>query len=247
MRAAAAAPRCAERGRLRAMCGAQRRPRAPPGAAAAAPAVAAPAAAAPARRSPQPPAPPRRRTAALPHTAAPQRGSAGMFWRFYVVEDRTVSRFIVRDADARLTARDRAAVAEWEQSGRYFHTIHDHFNHIRPAMGGMWGAVGGFVSPQAIREWRAADGAARAAHPKKSDQFWLQDKVWPAAKAHALDHSSWHCNRHGAAEGRGLPTKRDGPRDFVGNVHDAGNGYRGMSLAAECPLECRRKPEWKFC
>ena len=37
----------------------------------------------------------------------------GMFRRFYVADDPTVDRFIVRDSDSRLNARDAFAVADW--------------------------------------------------------------------------------------------------------------------------------------
>ncbi len=40
-------------------------------------------------------------------------GIAGMFWRFLVADDPQVDRFIVRDSDSRLNARDAYAVAEW--------------------------------------------------------------------------------------------------------------------------------------
>jgi hypothetical protein len=33
--------------------------------------------------------------------------SSGMFWRFMVASDSTVDRYIVRDVDSRLNARDR--------------------------------------------------------------------------------------------------------------------------------------------
>jgi hypothetical protein len=37
-------------------------------------------------------------------------GIAGMFWRFLVADDPTVDRFIIRDSDSRLNARERFAV-----------------------------------------------------------------------------------------------------------------------------------------
>jgi hypothetical protein len=43
-------------------------------------------------------------------------GIAGMFWRFLVAEDDAVDRYIVRDSDSRLNAREAAAVAEWMAS-----------------------------------------------------------------------------------------------------------------------------------
>ncbi len=38
---------------------------------------------------------------------------AGMFWRLLVASDGTVDRFVVRDVDSSLGAREKAAVDEW--------------------------------------------------------------------------------------------------------------------------------------
>ena len=41
----------------------------------------------------------------------------GRFWRFQALGDPTVRRFLVRDTDAWLLPRERAAVTQWEESG----------------------------------------------------------------------------------------------------------------------------------
>ena len=41
----------------------------------------------------------------------------GRFWRFQALGDATVRRFLVRDTDAWLLPRERAAVTQWEESG----------------------------------------------------------------------------------------------------------------------------------
>eukprot|EP00607_Mallomonas_marina_P000885 CAMPEP_0182437496 /NCGR_PEP_ID=MMETSP1167-20130531/85083_1 /TAXON_ID=2988 /ORGANISM="Mallomonas Sp, Strain CCMP3275" /LENGTH=424 /DNA_ID=CAMNT_0024630437 /DNA_START=130 /DNA_END=1401 /DNA_ORIENTATION=- len=69
--------------------------------------------------------------------------ASGMFWRFMVGADNTVDRYIVRDVDSRLNARDRIAVEEWIQSKVPFHILRDHVNHCLPINGGMWGGVKG--------------------------------------------------------------------------------------------------------
>merc|ERR1712196_248419 len=72
-------------------------------------------------------------------------GIAGMFWRFLVADDPKVDRYIVRDGDSRLNARERFAVEEWIRSGKGVHTIRDHPNHDRPLNGGLWGGVHGTI------------------------------------------------------------------------------------------------------
>ena len=48
-----------------------------------------------------------------------------LMWRFLVTEDKHVKRFLIRDADALLSEREYAAVAEWVKSPYYFHLIRD--------------------------------------------------------------------------------------------------------------------------
>ena len=48
-----------------------------------------------------------------------------MSWRFLPLEDSTVERFIARDCDSRLTARDKATVNAWVASGKKFHVVYN--------------------------------------------------------------------------------------------------------------------------
>ena len=73
-------------------------------------------------------------------------GVGGMFWRFLVADDEGVDRWIIRDADSRLNARDRLAVEEWIESGVCVHSVRDHPNHKRALNGGMWGGKKGCVA-----------------------------------------------------------------------------------------------------
>jgi hypothetical protein len=71
--------------------------------------------------------------------------SSGMFWRFMPAVDASVDRFIVRDVDSRLNARDRLAVEAWIESKYPVHVVRDHVNHCLVMNGGMWGAVKGAI------------------------------------------------------------------------------------------------------
>jgi hypothetical protein len=63
----------------------------------------------------------------------------GMFWRFLPIYDSEVYVFVSRDADSRLSLRERLAVRDWEDSGKAFHIMRDHPFHKVPILGGMWG------------------------------------------------------------------------------------------------------------
>ena len=73
---------------------------------------------------------------------------AGMFWRFLVANDHTVDRYIIRDADSRVSQRERDAVNDWINSGLKFHTMKDHPKHHGwPILGGTWGGVKDAIPP----------------------------------------------------------------------------------------------------
>lgn len=178
------------------------------------------------------------------------------FWRFLAFTDRTATRVICRDADSRLTPRDRAAVDEWVESGYHFHVMHDHpQHHTWPVMAGMFGAANGLLHPRLIlqlfqQDHLAGQGSGRPAHEWYADQRWLKEEIWPLVKKSALSHSSFYCGAFGEAESRGFPVKRTSPRDFVGSVHRNDTAWQGNALprnGRKCPMECRRKPEWDTC
>jgi hypothetical protein len=62
----------------------------------------------------------------------------GMFWRFL---PKDCERFISRDADSRLSTREKYAVDEWIESSKKMHVMRDHPHHSVKAFGGMVGFV----------------------------------------------------------------------------------------------------------
>jgi hypothetical protein len=99
----------------------------------------------------------------------------GRYWRYWVAADNQIDRFIVRDVDSRLNSRERAAVDEWIASGKSFHLMRDSVYHRRyPAMGGMWGGIGGKLLHVAdlIDRWGLYDRRGQ------SDRF-VSDVLFP--------------------------------------------------------------------
>eukprot|EP00744_Colponema_vietnamica_P012752 GILI01017893.1.p1 GENE.GILI01017893.1~~GILI01017893.1.p1 ORF type:complete len:361 (+),score=69.57 GILI01017893.1:157-1083(+) len=161
-------------------------------------------------------------------------GIAGMFWRFLVAEDPSIERFIVRDADSRLSARDKAIVEEWEKSGKTYHVIRDHPSHSNFAMsGGMWG---GKYSPtlQLAEKMQS--------HNNKNeyieDMNFLNARIWPIIKDDSIQHDSFSCVQYGA---RPFPVKRNGG-EHIGAVYDGEGRIRqgdvDILLAAPKHPEC---------
>jgi tetratricopeptide (TPR) repeat protein len=118
----------------------------------------------------------------------------GLFWRFLVSDDPTVSHFLCRDADSRLNSREKAAVDAWIASGLPFHAMRDHIMHTDLMLAGMWGGLAGVLPPMAP----LVRAAARADGGRLQDQRFLGSVVWPLIEGCCLVHDSAH-------EGHGLP------------------------------------------
>jgi hypothetical protein len=106
-------------------------------------------------------------------------------WRFEVCNERGLSRFLVRDADSVVGAREARAVGEWERSGRRFHVMRDWWTHTDLVLAGMWGGV-----PGHLPEIRAALDAYRSPHAETPsiDQWFLRDRIWPHMRGSCLIH-----------------------------------------------------------
>ncbi|XP_023332449.1 uncharacterized protein LOC111704444 [Eurytemora carolleeae] len=64
----------------------------------------------------------------------------GMIWRFLPLADPLVDFMVSRDLDSRFSARETAAVDDWQSLGLPFHIMRDHPLHPISILGGMWGA-----------------------------------------------------------------------------------------------------------
>lgn len=111
----------------------------------------------------------------------------GTFWRFLVADDADLDRYIVRDCDACLNLRERAAVEEWIDSGRHFHVMRDAVVHCELMLAGMWGGVRGALPPMAEAIVRFAQAAPLA---RTADQNFLREHVWPTVRTSVLVHDS---------------------------------------------------------
>lgn len=119
------------------------------------------------------------------HVIRKERGAwDGLFWRFYPIWDYTVTHTISRDCDSRVNPREAAAVREWLVSGQLFHTMHDHYQHITPILGGMFGCLHWPEMRTLLDQWTKFDA-------KGDDQLWLEDKVWPLVKGKTVAHDRY--------------------------------------------------------
>jgi hypothetical protein len=118
----------------------------------------------------------------------PQRWSDALFWRFLVMDDPTVVRFLIRDCDSVVNIRERRAVDEWLASDRHFHIIRDNPAHTDLILAGLWGGVTGILPPVP----QLVEGFAYnpITESRTADQLFLGRIVWPMVKDHCLIHDS---------------------------------------------------------
>jgi hypothetical protein len=139
-----------------------------------------------------------------------QENSSAMFWRYQALRITGVEKVIFRDADSRLTGREKTAVSEWENSGVSLHIIRDHPFHTIPMLGGMWGLKG----------VKSLQSAAAIFHNSSisfgteygDDQVFLANYVYRQFKGDILAHDAFY--RFPGEKTLKLPGRIEG--EFIG-------------------------------
>lgn len=134
----------------------------------------------------------------------------GMFWRFFAVEKDNCDYSIFRDADSRISEREKLAVQEWIESGKSLHVMRDHPYHRIPAgnnqlgiLGGMWGIKKGVLPiGDMIRKF-----------PYSKDHKYGNDQTFLKWVYSALEND--RCTHDDFFEKKPFPIKRTDGR-FVG-------------------------------
>ena len=122
-----------------------------------------------------------------------QKQISGLYWRFLVMDDPNVARFLIRDADSFLSYRERAAVDEWLSSNYWFHKMHDGYSHTELILAGMWGGCTGvFHHIQAHIEAFIETG--RFTNQRVMDQHYLRYCIWPTLQRSVLIHDRYGYN-----------------------------------------------------
>ena len=100
----------------------------------------------------------------------------GAFWRFESMKPGTI--VLSRDADSRLSERERLIVDDWLNNDSLLCCIRDHVNHYEfPIMAGMFGVKNG-LSNEIFKHMNNYINN----HVYLIDQIFLKDHVWPAYK-----------------------------------------------------------------
>jgi hypothetical protein len=132
-------------------------------------------------------------------------------WRFLVIDQPDMERFISRDCDSRPSQREFDAVESWENGFKPFHVIRDHpWHRLWPVQAGMFGMKKGFIEDIEflIRSYKSQNTGYG------HDQNFLRDVIWPKAKNASLQHD--YLNDGGCFTR--LPPRTD--KHFIGERYD---------------------------
>jgi protein O-GlcNAc transferase len=130
-----------------------------------------------------------------------------MFWRFEASYDENIYISIFRDADSRLSTREKYAVDEWISSDKTFHIMRDHPYHKYPILGGMWGYKNNNKYPmQILLE------SFNKTNKYGTDYEFFAQTLYPLIGPDKVVHDEFF-------EKIPFPTARNGT-EFVGDVFD---------------------------
>lgn len=178
-------------------------------------------------------------------------------WRFLVMDDPSVKRFIVRDADSLLSEREVAAVEAWLNSPYWFHHMRDYFTHTELLLAGMWGGCHGVFRnvEQQMRDFIAQyQGSERF-----TDQYFLKVALWPTVRDSLLSHDDifhfhqaqpwpthqpirWQTNSFHVGSNAGFSS-------MAGVVDNAENGWQRVEITYDgkswtYPAKIQNETEW---
>jgi hypothetical protein len=141
--------------------------------------------------------------------SGPEDASA-MFWRYRGLGQNNVDRVIFRDADSRLSEREKVIVEEWMSSSASLHIVRDHPFHTIPILGGLWGIQGKqslALAANVFERYRRQFGSEYG-----SDQKFLAQHIYPAFRRDALAHDAF--SSFTGENRRRIPARRHG--EFIG-------------------------------
>ena len=110
----------------------------------------------------------------------------GTMWRFLALDDADAAYVVFRDADSVISWREAAAVKQWLESGKLFHTMRDGSTHTELILAGLWGAVAGAVPDMRGKIEAYLKQPLQSKH--FADQFFLREQIWPYAKQSLCAH-----------------------------------------------------------
>lgn len=113
----------------------------------------------------------------------------GMFWRFLAYDLPDVDRVLIRDADSRISLREKEAVDEWIKSGKTLHIMRDHPHHVFHILGGMFGLVKKEINMKKEISSFLEDKTGLSVGSRMVDQEFLKQCFYFRYKEDSMVHS----------------------------------------------------------
>lgn len=167
-------------------------------------------------------------------SGAAKDGIHPLMWRFLVVDDTEVDRYLIRDADSLLSEREQAAVEQWVTTDYWFHHMRDYFTHTELILAGLWGGCRGGL--MALRPLMQAWLARQTDVTRFADQIFLRETVWPTLRLSVLSHDDWF-DFHGAVTFPAHAPIRWKTESFHVGSNASFQGIRGNSEKADGELQ----------
>jgi hypothetical protein len=155
------------------------------------------------------------------------RDISGLMWRFFVLDDPQVHRYLLRDADSLISTREVGAVNAWLESGLWFHLMRDWTTHSELLLAGMWGGCGG-VFHQVRQSLRAYMKEPPRLGARLVDQHWLRAHVWPTVCQSVLQHDGVF----GFMDAQPFPPHQP---SGMGEAFHVGSNFAAAVLGAQLP------------
>lgn len=143
-------------------------------------------------------------------------------WRFKAFADENLDIVLSRDADARLTDRERKAHEEFLTSGLDFHIMKDHpSGHEYQISAGMFAG-----KTRAIPEWAQLLQQIQAKNYYTQDQDWLAQIIYPKIRHSCLIHDEYYkTEAEGSSQVKPFPTAKEATLHHIGAALEANDEY----------------------
>lgn len=156
-------------------------------------------------------------------THFPLTGGRLTTFRFFPIDDPTVNCMIVRDADSRISERDRECIRRFMESEFTVYTIRDHYYHKCPLMSGQWGVKRTPAHPEF--RFQAAYNELKEKLPSGldyygNDEYFTRHYIYPTFGKHLLAFSSIQYAADGTETIEAITPERTDDTDFCGNVFE---------------------------
>jgi len=157
---------------------------------------------------------------------------SAMQWRFLPNDDEDVELFIVRDADSRITQREKTSVEEWIKSGKILHIMRDHPHHTYSILGGMWGMARQpeFNISESVIKYNIEKGYNHTQNwfDKWWDMNYLRDVIYPKYINDSFINAAYYRIEAWATD---FTVSREDNK-FIGEIYDENNnrGYHHTIL-----------------